>query len=87
MAERKTLGTISVITDSETSYDNIGDVDGGFSPTELKSHIENHGHEGLCERLAYMSWQVWEALREINQEKNSGDAVNAAKSTEWHPVD
>lgn len=80
MAERKTLGTISVITDSETSYDNIGDVDGGFSSDGLKSHIQNHGHEGLCEKLAYMNWQVWETLRKINEEKNSGDAVNSTIS-------
>jgi hypothetical protein len=68
MAERKTIGSISIITDSETGYDNIGDVDGGFSETELKKHIETHGHEGLCEKLTSMSWQVWSVLREINAE-------------------
>ena len=77
MAERKTIGSISVITDSETSYDNIGDVDGGFSETELKKHIEAHGHEGLCEKLTAMSWQVWNMLREINAEKDNNEVVNA----------
>lgn len=80
MAERKTIGSISIITDSETSYDNIGDVDGGFSETELKKHIEAHGHEGLCEKLTAMSWQVWNMLREINAERDKSQAVNATKN-------
>lgn len=75
MAERKTIGTISVITDSETSYDNIGDIDGGFSETELKKHIQSHGHSGLCEKLSAMSAQVWNMVREINS-----DVKHSAKS-------
>lgn len=77
MAERKTIGTISIITDSETSYDNIGDVDGGFSEAELKKHIMTHGHQGLCEKLTAMSWQVWNVLREINSERDNGQATSA----------
>lgn len=69
MAERKQIGSISIITDSETSYDNIGDVDGGFSETELKRHIEVHGHEKVCAKLSYMSWQVWNMIRQINSER------------------
>jgi hypothetical protein len=80
MAERKQIGSISIITDSETSYDNIGDVDGGFSDTELRKHIEAHGHEGLCEKLTAMSWQVWNTLREINAEKDKSQSVNASPS-------
>lgn len=80
MAERKRIGSISIITDSETSYDNIGDVDGGFSDTELKRHIEAHGHEGLCEKLTAMSWQVWNTLREINAERDKSKTVTVTKS-------
>ena len=79
MAERKTIGSISIITDSETSYDNIGDVDGGFNEIELKNHIKIHGHEGLCEKLTSMSWQVWSILREINAERDKGQALNGVK--------
>lgn len=77
MTERKTIASISIITDSETSYDNIGDVDGGFNETELKKHIAAHGHVGLCEKLTAMSWQVFNVLREINTERDKNQAVNA----------
>ena len=82
MAERKTIATISVITDSETSYDNIGDVGGGFSTDELKSHIEKYGHENLCAQLSYLNFQVWQTLRQVNAERNSKEGAQAVKSND-----
>lgn len=79
MAERKTIGTVTVITDSETHYDNMGDVSGGFSEAELHNHIEQYGYEQLLSSLTYMQWQVWEAVRDINSKKDSG--LVAVKAT------
>jgi len=73
MVETKKIGTISVVTDSETPYDNIGDIFAGFDDEELKKHIENYGHFQLCEQLAYMQWQVWDKVRKINSEKSDGE--------------
>ncbi len=72
MAETKTIASLYVVTDSETSYDKIGDIDGGgFDKEWLKSHIQNHGTEGLFQQIAWMNFQVFEALREVNREKSS----------------
>jgi len=74
MSERKEITRISVITDSETSYDNIGDIDGGGMDKEwLKKHIKIHGAEGLFQVAAWINFQTFEALREVNQEKGSVD--------------
>ncbi len=68
MAETKKIASISIIIDSETSYDKIGDVEGGFDELELKQHIEKYGHQALCEKLTAMNWQIWNAVREINSQ-------------------
>lgn len=74
MAERKTVTTLSVITDSETSYDNIGDIDGGyFDPEWLKKHIKSHGASGLLQQIAYMNWQIFEMIRTVNSESDGSD--------------
>jgi len=71
MAETKKITCLYVVTDSETSYDNIGDIDGGYFDKEwLKNHIWNHGTEGLLQQLAYMNYQIFEILREVNGEKS-----------------
>lgn len=81
MAERKTITTLSVITDSETSYDNIGDIDGGyFDPVWLKKYIKSHGIENLTKRLAYMSWQIFDMLRTVNGEESSSGCKDNAPS-------
>ena len=66
MPESKIIGTISIITDCETGMYKMGEVDGGLNDVQLIKHVEKYGHEGLCEKLAYMQWQVWQALREVN---------------------
>ena len=82
MAERKTIGTVTVITDSETSYDNMGDVSGGFSEVDLHNHTEHYGYDQLLSSLTYMQWQVWEAVRDINSKKDRGlvPVVNESKA-------
>ena len=78
MAETKTIGRISVVTDSETSYDNIGDIDGGFDEQALRQHIQHHGAAGVLEKLGWMSWQVCQLVREGNQEKALAEYCNVA---------
>ena len=68
MSEFKQLGKISVITDTEYSYEIIGEVQGGSDDAELKKHIEKYGAKSLIETLTYMQWRVWQTLRDINQE-------------------
>jgi hypothetical protein len=79
MAETKEITRLYVVTDSETSYDNIGDIDGGgFDKEWLKKHIRSHGTEQLFQQIAWMSFQVFEAMREVNQEGQQ----QATKSTD-----
>ena len=70
MAEQDRITSLYVTTDSENSYDNIGDIEGGgFDSVWLKKHIKSHGTEQLLERIAFMNYQVYETLKEIRQEK------------------
>lgn len=80
MAETKLITSIYVVTDSETSYDNIGDIDGGGIDKEwLKKHIASHGADGLFKTTAWINFQVFEALREVNMEKDGQTACVASK--------
>jgi len=80
MSERKEITRLSVITDSETSYDNIGDIDGGmFKEAWLKKHIASHGTEGLLERLGGMIRQVLNTKYDYNREQSEIGNVSAAK--------
>ena len=72
-AETKILATINVVTDTDVSYYHIGDVEGSFEKYQLKEYIKKHGHEKLCSQLAYLQFQVWDTLREVNSEKDSND--------------
>ena len=81
MAERKTITTLSVITDSETSYDNIGDIDGGyFDPEWLKRYIKSHGIDKLTEQLAYMNYQIFNMLIIVNGEESSSGCKDNSPS-------
>lgn len=69
MAETKEITRLYVITDSETSYDNIGDIDGGlFDENWLESYIKSYGASPLLEKLAYMSYQILKTVDKINHE-------------------
>jgi len=72
MAETKQLTAIHVIIDTENSLFNIGDIDGGgFDKDELKQIIKNYGSEGLFRQIAWMNFQVFEAMREVNSEDSN----------------
>ena len=74
MGERKEITRLHVLTDSETSYDNIGDIDGGmFNEEWLKQHIISHGTEGLLEKLGGMIRQVLNTKYDYNREKSEVD--------------
>lgn len=79
MAETKEITSLCVVTDSETSYDNIGDIDGGhFDEKWLDNHIERHGADGLIKRIASMLLQVGNAELAILRRKAEQDyPVNA----------
>ena len=72
MSETKKIGAIHVITDTENSYDKIGDVEGGFDTNELYKHVERYGTEQLLETLARM----------ISQVINVNDVLSFKKSEE-----
>ena len=80
MADRKNIMTLSVVIDSETHYDKIGDIDGGWiDPEWLKDHISKHGAEGLLQTLCYTQSLIFEAIKAVNQEKEGSQGL-AAKS-------
>ena len=59
MAETKEITRLHVVVDSETYYENIGDIDGGMFDSEwLEGYIRRHGSEKLIKKLAYMQRQV-----------------------------
>jgi hypothetical protein len=67
-AETKLLAKIEYVTDADVSYYEIGDVEGAFQEYQLKDYIQKFGHEKLCCQLAYMQYQIWKTLREVNSE-------------------
>jgi len=80
MAETKEVTRIYVVTDSDNGYEHIGDIDGGgIEDGWLRNHIRNHGHQGLLDALAWMTFQVWGMVREVNAEK-AGEPVDSIKS-------
>ena len=75
MSEWKTLGKISVITDTDNGYDRVGEVSGsfGYPPARLKEHIRKHGHGELLETLGWMTAQVMACVRELKQEQDANE--------------
>ena len=58
MAETKIITRLSVVTDTETGRENIGDIDGGMFDEEwLKEHVRYHGSEALLKQIAIMTYQ------------------------------
>ena len=83
MSEMKTLGRITVITDTENGYDRIGEVSGSFGwpPDELLYHVRKYGHAEVLDVLARMTAQVIECANAVQREKNDilpKDAVQCA---------
>lgn len=67
-AEYKTLTKIEQVVDTDSPYYEIGEISGSFNEDELKSYIRKYGHEKLSSKLTFLSFQVWEAVREVNSE-------------------
>ncbi len=61
---------ISIVIDTETGQEKIGDVEGGFNSIELKKHIQKYGICNLLEIMAWMNFQIFETYRELNSEKD-----------------
>lgn len=81
MAETKQITALYVVTDSETSYDKIGDIDGGWmDEVWLENHIRNHGADGLFRAIAWMNFQVFETLRKVNREKDINSSSDCKSS-------
>jgi len=76
-AETQKLATVSFVTDTDVSYYEIGEVEGSFQKDELKDYIKRFRHEKLCSQLAFLQFQVWEALREVNSERDAGSVKSA----------
>ena len=77
MAETKEITKLYVVTDSETSYDNIGDIDGGlFNDDWLEKHIKTFGAGNLYRKLAYMNRQIVNAEIKVNQEKYDSISIS-----------
>jgi len=67
MSETRTLGRISVITDTDNGYERIGETQGGFQD-DLKEHIRKYGSEDVLMTLARMISQVTAAVSELRIE-------------------
>ncbi len=76
-SETKELAKISYVTDTDVSYYEIGEVEGNFKESELKDYIKIFGHEKLCSQLAFMQFQIWKTLREINREKSDDESLKS----------
>lgn len=81
MAETKKITTLYVVTDSETSYDNIGDIDGGlFEDNWLENYIKTYGAGQLYKKLAYMNSQIVEAEIKVIQQKYKSLSISTGES-------
>ena len=78
-AERKQLGKISYVTDTDVPYYEIGETEGAFQEEDLKSYIKKFGHKNLCATLGYMQFQVIQAVRELNIEMTPHAFANESK--------
>jgi hypothetical protein len=78
MPETKRIASLYVVTDTETSQEKIGDIDGGlFDHDWLRQHVASHGSAGLIEALAYMNHQIVQAQRDYNKSQHE-DAKETA---------
>ena len=70
MERSKQIGKISVVTEPK-DWEDYGEINASFNQDELTYHIEKYGHQELTEKLAYLSWQVWQTVRDVNQKKGN----------------
>ena len=78
MAETKKITSLFVVTDTENSYEKIGDIDGGlFEEDWLKDYLKQYGPDNLYRAMASMTRQISNMEISILQEK---DNKNTPKS-------
>ena len=59
MAERQEILSISVVTDTETGQEKVGDIEGGiFDVGWLKDHLRSHGPWELLKCMAHVLHQI-----------------------------
>jgi len=74
MSETKLITSLFVITDTENSYDQIGDIEGGcFDSVWLFNHVQNHGIDGLLNMLSSMNYQIQVVNRKVLNEKSESN--------------
>lgn len=66
--ESKKLATIEFITDFETPMYHLGEVQGSFDEKQLKDYVKRFKADDLLFCLAYLQFQVVNAIREVNAE-------------------
>lgn len=72
-AETQKLATVSFVTDTDVNYYE-------FQKDELKDYVKRFGHEKICSQLAFLQFQVWEALREVNSERENDGAKSCSQN-------
>jgi hypothetical protein len=81
MADIKQITSISVVTDTETGDYFIGEIDGGYMDKDwLKDYIRRHGPNELFKLTAWINFQTFGALREVNSEGQQADCKAAPMS-------
>ena len=80
MPSAKELISIKYVSDTDSGMYHLGELEWcSFDEDHLEDYIKRFGHEELCVKLAYLQFQVWQSLRQINSEKDThiGKSVNA----------
>lgn len=82
MAETKLISSLYVVTDSETYYEKIGDIDGGLIDQDwLRKHIINHGSHGLLFKLSSMISSVVEMQYEVMRGQDCFQNIESSNKT------
>lgn len=83
MAEYRKILELSVVVDSETAYDKIGDIDGGFYDDNwLEKHIRNYGSFNLLHRLASLTSKIISVENDVLRERDMACVATNKNITE-----
>ena len=78
-AETEKFLDISFVTDTDVSYYEIGEVDGHFQKDQLQRYLKAFGKTKLLEHLAFLQYQVIEAMIVIHQEAPDEEVKSCVK--------
>lgn len=76
MAQKHRIASLSVIIDDDTGMYQVGDIDGGFSDSDLSHFLRRYGEEGkdkLIKHLALMQYKVLDKW--LNNEKQESQKI------------